>query len=374
MCAPSRLTARATRLSGDRKLTFEIEDGRGNKVFRKITQTDAWGVASAEFILADEVNLGTWHLRAVMDGASQASTSQTQNQIALNVERYVLPRFKVEIELAGKGGKEKRGSRPGDHVTGTVRGNYFFGKPVDHAEVTVEASGKDVAVFEAGKTSGATDGDGAYRFDFTLPDFFAGHPLAQGAAPVLVEATVKDNAGHSESHGEPIMVSQSPLLITAIPEGGLLVPGIDNQVFLLASYPDGKPARVDLRVRGTGFASQTTATDASGIAITPETTGAVGNYDEDPGGRERQREQSLPRLPLSLESRAGADHILLRADRALYHAGDRMRLEVLSTRQTGSAYIDVIKDGQTIATHDVDISGGRASLDLNGHQLQWREP
>ncbi len=38
--------------------TFEMEDARGNKIFRKPTQTDTYGVASAEFNLADEVNLG----------------------------------------------------------------------------------------------------------------------------------------------------------------------------------------------------------------------------------------------------------------------------------------------------------------------------
>src|SRR5260370_24920651 len=37
-----------------RKLTFELEDSRGNKVFRRITQTDSYGLASAEFGLADD--------------------------------------------------------------------------------------------------------------------------------------------------------------------------------------------------------------------------------------------------------------------------------------------------------------------------------
>ena len=40
------------------RLTFEIEDARGNKVFRKPATTDAFGIASAELTLADEVNLG----------------------------------------------------------------------------------------------------------------------------------------------------------------------------------------------------------------------------------------------------------------------------------------------------------------------------
>ena len=142
----------------------------------------------------------------------------------------------------------KRDYRPGDHVTGTVRANYFFGKPVDHADVTIKASSMDVAVFEAASATGKTDDDGAYRFDLKLPGYFAGRPLSQGAARALVEATVKDSAAHAETRGEPITISQSSLLVTAVPEGGTLIPGIENQVFLLTSYPDGTPAATTLTV------------------------------------------------------------------------------------------------------------------------------
>ena len=225
--------------AANRKLTFEVEDSRGNKVFKKATQTDKFGIASAEFGLADEVNLGTYHLRALM-GESEAPTNTAE--IALNVERYVLPKFKVAVDFAGSGSKSKRGYRPGDHVTGTVRANYFFGKPVDDAGITVKASSMDVSVFEVASVQGKTDHDGAYHFDLTLPKYFAGRPLSQGAARVLIEATVKDSAEHAETRGEPITVSESPLIMTAVPEGGTLFPNLDNQVFILTSYPDGTPA------------------------------------------------------------------------------------------------------------------------------------
>ena len=246
--------------TASRKLTFEVEDSRGNKVFKKVTQTDKFGVASAEFGLADEVNLGTYHLRALMDGAD--GTANTA-EIALNVERYVLPKFKVAVEFAGKDNHAKRGYRPGDHVTGTVRANYFFGKPVDGAEITVKASGMDVAHVRSGLRRKARPTPTAPTASTSsLPDYFAGRPLNQGAARVLIEATVKDSAGHAETRGEPITVSESPLIITAVPEGGTLVPDLENQVFILTSYPDGTPAAADLKVHAAGNADQTVATDA----------------------------------------------------------------------------------------------------------------
>jgi len=200
------------RATANRPLTFEVEDSRGNKVFKKITQTDAYGIASAEFALADEVNLGTYHLRALMyqpgapgpDSRTRVDTTPTNTaELALNVEKYVLPKFKVAVNLSPindkPNGKPKRDYRPGDHVTGTVQANYFFGKPVNDAEITLQATCADVAVFDVATITARTDHDGKYKFDITLPAYFAGKPLTQGAARVLLSATVKDSAAHAET-------------------------------------------------------------------------------------------------------------------------------------------------------------------------------
>ena len=344
--------------AANRKLTFEVEDSRGNKVFKKATQTDKFGIASAEFGLADEVNLGTYHLRALM-GESGAPTNTAE--MALNVERYVLPKFKVAVDFAGHGSKAKRGYRPGDHVTGTVRANYFFGKPVDDAEITVKASSLDVSVYEVASVQGKTDHDGAYHFDLTLPKYFAGRPLSQGAARALIEATVKDSAEHAETRGEPITVSESPLIMTAVPEGGTLVPNLDNQVFILASYPGGTPARASLEVRAEGNADQRVTTDSGGVAVISirpsdgtETLKIEGQDDE--GNHASSTVQ--------LQSRVGEDQILLRSERAVYKAGDRIDLRVFSTKKRGAAYLDIVKDGQTVLTRDLDIENGHAEFSL----------
>src|SRR5260370_39671720 len=125
----------------------------------------------------------------------------------------------------------------------------------------------DASVFEVGAVQGKTDRDGAYHFDIKLPGYFAGRPLSHGAARVLIEATVKDSAGHAETRGEPITVSDSPLLITAVPEGGTLIPSLENQVVILTSYPDGSPATTELTVRAPGNPDQHGVTDDRGVAV-----------------------------------------------------------------------------------------------------------
>ena len=237
----------------------------------------------------------------------------------------------------------------------------FSVKPVDDAEITVKASAMDVAIFQISPVEGKTDHDGAYQFDLTLPSYFAGRPLDHGAARVLVEATVKDSAGHSETRGEPITVSPTPLIITAVPEGGTLVPNLENQVFILTSYPDGTPARADLKVLAAGNPDQQVSTDEGGIAVVHiNATDKTETLDIDA----HDNEGNLASASVQLQSRTGEDQILLRTERAVYRAGDRIQLRVFSTKKRGTAYIDVVKEGQTILTRDLDIEDGKAELSL----------
>ena len=354
----------------DRTLAFELEDSRGNKVFRKATATDRFGVASAEFALADEVNLGTYHVRALMGESKEKSS--TQAEVAVNVERYVLPKFKVAVEFAQKDGKPRKDYRPGDHVTGTVRANYFFGKPVDGAEIDVKASAMDVSLFEAAAAGGRTDGEGNYKFDLKLPDYFAGRPLSAGAARVLVEATVKDSAGHAETRGEPITVSQAPLIVTAIPESGALIPDVDNEVFILTSYPDGSPAKTALKIGWHGARDQVAETDSGGVAVIhlqPDTSADslnvhAGFAKETLHIDAKDSQGNHASEDVALEPRGGSDQVLLRTEHATYRTGDSIHLKVLSTHKRGAAYVDIVKDGQTILTRDVEIENGEADLSV----------
>ena len=339
----------------ERALTFEVEDARGNRVFRRTAKTDSFGVASAEFTLADEVNLGAYHVRVKMGDANNSAADLT-----VNVERYVLPKFRVTIDFDGKDGKQKRDYRPGEHVKGTVKANYFFGKPVANATVKIKASAMDVELFDAAIAEGRTNQDGTYHFDFVLPRFFAGDGNRHGAVPVVVEATVKDTAEHAEARGESITVSETPLLITAIPEGGKLVRGLENEVYILASYPDGTPAKADIAVR-MGRVRQTTKTDEAGIATIQVAGGEANSVlrieaDDRKGNRTSQS--------VTLETRLGENQLLVRTSHSVFKPGDRIQILVLSTQQSGAAYVDLVHEGQTILTRDVDIESGKAELNL----------
>ncbi|MGH9560617.1 MAG: hypothetical protein ACRD3S_04105, partial [Terracidiphilus sp.] len=144
------------------------------------------------------------------------------------------------------------------------------------------------------------------------------------------------------------------------------------------TYADGTPAHTTVTVHPSfvldriplggekSMKAQKLETDDAGVAvfhmkpervIAPDVPALPVEADDHHGSR---AEISIP-----LEIRRETDQILLHTNRAIFKAGDRIELEVLSTRAHGAAYVDVVKNGQTILTRDVDLENGQGSLTLD---------
>ena len=91
-----------------------------------------------------------------------------------------------------------------------------------------------------------------------------------------------------------------------------------------------------------------------------------------PGSDDRELDRLKPWIKegnrasntVPLQTREGEEQILLRTERAVYRAGDRIDLKVFSTKKRGTAYVDIVKEGQTVLTRDLDIENGQATLSL----------
>ena len=341
---------------GDQPIILEVEDGKGNKVFKKRDRTDRFGIAAADFELADEVNFGPYHIRAILGDSESPSTQEK----TVTVDRYVLPKFKVEVELSGDAAKQQASYyAPGETVTGKITARYLFGKPLTNADVTVVLTTFDVQSVELGRVTGKTDAEGHFPFSSKLPDFFAGRSTQQGSAPVSIGVEVKDTAQHTETKSRNVLVSKTPILIMAVPESGRLLPGLENRVYLLTSYPDGTPAETTISGNITAGRIKT---DASGVAIVSIRSGAepvtLNLKAVDAKGR-------YSAADLKLESDTGTQSLMLRTNQSVYKIGDSLRLETISTKQRGAVYVDVVKDGQTLITRAIESSNGRGSLSMD---------
>ena len=247
-------------------------------------------------------------------------------------------------------------------VKGTVRADYFFGKPVSDARVVVKVSTFDVGFNEIANIQGRTDAAGVFEFEQTLPEHFVGLPLEQGDAFVQFEVSVIDQADHKEGITQQRTVAAQPIRITVIPESGEIVSGVENILYVMTTYPDGRAAKCVLSVP---LRSAPWYTDDLGIAevkvpaggvLLPLEQGLQFHAEDDQG-----HYASLVWSPMVGPEKEG---LLLRTDEALYKVGDEMRLTALTPAKKGTIYFDVIKDRQTMLTQAQEIEGGKAETSV----------
>jgi hypothetical protein len=275
--------------------------------------------------------------------------------------------------------------------------DYFFGKPVAEGKVTIDASTFDVAFKKFTSFVGTTDKAGHVKFEIKLPDYFVGQPLTSGNAIVKLDAKVIDTAEHAESLSRTYPVSDQPIRVSFLPEGGRLIPGVENKVFVAALYPDGGPVAncaVDVylgqKVAGKAFASvKTNETGLAEFAITPRAeqfrAGEWGlqNIQMLGGMQQHWMPKNLLDLTVQASDAKGAkatrttaitseplgDNVLLRLDKVICKGGDKLNLDVLTSGGMPTVYVDVVKAGQTMLTRWLDVKDGKAStsVDLPAH-------
>ena len=344
------LSLRAADLKPDTApLLFEVMDSKGNKVFKREVEGNAFGVSSAQFQLAREVNLGYYIVRATVG----ESTSEKQ----VTVDRYVLPKFKVEVK------PDRAYYLPGDTLKGEVRSDYFFGKPVAGGQVYVTASKFEIGFEEFQRVEGRLDENGFWSFEIAVPRYFAGTPLEQGQASVRLQVEVVDTADHREEKVVMSPVAAAPLMLHAVPESGALVAGLPNQVFVLAAYPDGSPAAgATVHAEGLGLTgNEGIETDALGIAnltVAPEKV--AGQLRLTLRAQDRQGRTAEKQVDLT-----GKEGLILRTDKTLCQVGETLHAEAIAAKAKGTVYFDLVREGQTVMTRTAEIEAGRAKLALD---------
>ncbi|KYF78840.1 alpha-2-macroglobulin [Sorangium cellulosum] len=330
-------------------VTFEVEDGKGNKIFKKAVVTDAFGVAATTFRIGSIVNVGDFKVRVV---SGEITTEKT-----VSVGQYALPKFEVAVKT------DKPWYGAGDTLTGTIDARYFFGKTVAGGAVTIEAASLDVGQTTFQRIMGELDAEGHYGFSLTLPQSLAGLPLEQGDAAVTLTVTVADTAGQEVTKAIPVKVAADVASLVLVPEGRELVPGVPNTLLLFVTDPLGEPLPdTDATIEVPGGRRLNARTDAFGQAsatYTPSlgSTGVAFTARAKVGGR--TVEQSF-----SFTAQSGREHLLVRTDRAVYEAGETIEVVVESSEETGSVYVDWLNDGQAVDMRSLELEGGRARFSM----------
>ena len=331
-------------------VNFLVEDAKGNKVFRQSVATSDFGIAAVDFTLADLVNQGNYKLSVTLGNTTSEKT--------VEVKPYVLPKFGLSLTT------DRPFYIPGQRVEGTLQADYFFGKPVAESEVRLTGLVYDVSRVELVNLTGQTDAAGAFEFSFDLPAYFAGSGLDSQQAQFALEATVIDQTDHAEQTSLIVPVAAQPIVIEAVAESGSLRPGVKNIIYILTAYPDGTPAPTRLDLTVNGRPGPNLATGEFGLAefrFTPE----PGQPQLDLIIQAETETGFSASRAFQIQSEAGADHVLLRADRAAYLVGETMQLTALTPVNAGSLYLDIVKEGQTLSTRAALVQAGRADFAID---------
>lgn len=219
----------------------EVLDAKGIKIFKRDVMIDAWGMAEVDLPLSSEPNLGVWKV--------QASVGQRTSQVDVRVERYVLPKYGVEVELASSW------ALANETIRGTVMAEYSFGKPVS-GEVEIIAARYVGTWEEYARVTQPIDG----RHAFELPPvgYAAGSPESDGLARVRLDVTVREQAtGYIGSTSQLVTIASSPVGLTLIPENAIFKPELPFGLLVVAETPDQQPVdtavQLNLSYRGANY-------------------------------------------------------------------------------------------------------------------------
>ncbi len=386
------------------RCVFEVRDPKGNLVSRATEQTSRFGIAAAEFPIADEVTLGEYRIVATLQNPApnpQHTAPLAVAEKTVRVERYVLPKFKVTVET------EKRFYLPAEILRGTVTAAYFFGKPVSGGEVVVRLSTFAAGWHDIAELKGTLNEQGVWQFETRLPEKFVGLPLEGGNALLRVEATVTDKAEHSERTAITLPVSSQPIKVAIIPESAALKPNLPMRLFVVTTYPDGTPAP-SCRFTVTGRLAGDTqtqfrvsgVTDAMGLGeavvtlkALPQPKGGrrIGGFvapppfvrrpapaapmpmgEEEPSiflevtvtvADEKGNRAEL-RRPLMMS--AFDEAVLLRPNKFVAKVGETLYLDIVASSPNPNSrapvFVDAIVNRQTVLTRTVELQKGHGGL------------
>ena len=334
-------------------VVFEIQDGKGNKIYKRTLQSDQYGLASTDFKLGDVLNMGTFQI-SVLVGTEKSEKTVT-------VSRYTLPKFKVAVVA------DKPWYTPGQTVAGTIDAQYFFGKPAAGADVVIQAATLDIGQTVFAKVIGRTDAQGRYAFSIALPGALVGLPIAQGSALVNLGVEVTDTAGQLVKKDQPVTVAARGLRLALVPENTVLVPGVSNRLNLFVTDPLGNPsadAAVDISSSGGGVAGNiagniTGRTDVYGQAgfdLTPSSDGSAQGLMVHAVSRDGLSVTE----PFNLDVQSGLSHVLVRTDQAVYGLGDTVNVDISTSADQSAVYVDWLNNGQDVEMQTLDVKGGVA--------------
>ncbi len=324
-------------------ITVEVQDAKGNKVFREVVESDEFGMATLTVPLSTEPNFGKWSIAA--------SFGDQEAQTDVRVERYVLPKYEIDVDFP------QEWTAFGEPITGTVSAEYSFGKPV-RGELKIVASKYNYEWVEFAEFTAEIDGTASFELPAT--EYISSGRGPDGTGNVSLEVIIEEKAtGHVETTTAPHAVVHSTVNLRLIPEGSSFKPSLPFSVLLVTDSPDRSLIDHDVGLEtyyfddglSITYAEESRVNTVDGkalISITPpEGTVAIALM-ADAGGNYASTVLKAAHSPSD-------SFIQLEQVPGTLAVGDQAQFKVHSTEPSGSFYYEVVSRGRVVLS-DVSAS------------------
>jgi uncharacterized membrane protein YgcG len=330
------------------------------------------GIASAAFPLSPDLVGGEYTLNVfeVPTRAGETLTADANKPLA--VRKFVVNNYTPET-LLKKLEWDGKSYGPGDVVQARLEVKDQ-GKPVKATlgAFSVTADGKPVKLDFPTAATATTDENGIADFKFTLPKDVEEIKQASLGLSVTV-------GGVTEGFNKPVPLTSRRLTVEFFPEGGDLIAGVQNRVYLRATTATGKPADIagTLMLGGAEVKNVTTVktlTDADH----PGANQGVGVFTFTPEA-DKQYTLKLSK-PLGLLQpdggyplpKAKKEGLLLSVPTGVTQPTEPIKVAVTSAGKKRDVLVGAYVRGRSVAHTKLSLDADKpaeAALDLSGTKL-----
>ncbi|MCP4538846.1 MAG: hypothetical protein GY832_17060 [Chloroflexi bacterium] len=323
-----------------------IANPQGIKVFQQETVTSDAGVAVWDFVISPLVGGGRYRVVATLGSAVSALT--------LWVEDGENPHFLVEPTF------DQPFYLPGDQVSGYIRANYHYGRPVRDAQVELSGWAYDGGRQQVFARVSRTDELGFLHFVFALPDAFTAEHVGPEGADFVLEIAVTDQDDHTVRVSRRLPVGRQAIHIRAVPESGTLEPGVENIVYLLTAHPDATPADCQLLVEldDETYELDTGPLGVAELRLVPSGAGVTLRATA------RDQRDRTGRAVIDLPVAQAESALLLRPEQPLYDVGDTLQATVSSYGLDGRIHLGLLRQGLELDEQSIRIKGVTTTLSI----------
>jgi hypothetical protein len=370
------------------EITFKVDDEEDSTAFTATLKTSRFGVAAADWRVPDSTKLGTYLLKLVMDEEKYDIDYGAVTDF--KVSRYDLPNFSVTAKP----------DRPyylnEQNPSVEVRADYLFGQPVRRGHVRVVRQTERHWNYKEQKyeteEQPAVEGElseGLYvaRLDLTEEHEELAESGYQRFNDLDFVAYVTDpTTNRTEQRRFSVRLTKDPVHLYVSEGRYRQAKGLPLAFYLATFYADGTPAECDVTLYEEGSTERSLGGDGR-IHEVKEVDRALVTVRTNRYGVAKvlgptvRRDEARENLPLRFVARDRAGRtghhsddfwlsyyrretpeIRVETDKAVYAAGETVRVELTSDAERMGVVVDAVSEGRVLYSRATRITGGRAAL------------